>query len=286
MPNVYFRQLERMFGDWLIERYGSLDATMEAWHNQRDSRDDLLEGVVGLRSAQDMVYNARGFWRQRLSDQLTFLTEGQRAFYEDINSFMKNDIQSQTLVVAGNWTTANPAVLEAVERYTYEAGDVIDRHGYFEPEIHQGDGRQGYSVNPGDKYLDTTGLTIPDQLPVKFVQNYGMPSMLSEINWNNPNKYKAEFPILLASYASLNGIDAPILFALGTQFDRVTNKFALFTPTGVGQFPAAALIYRNAYVAETGPVVLETLVLDDLLNFGGSFVNEDYNLDMFRAMMN
>ncbi|MCL2665321.1 MAG: cellulase family glycosylhydrolase [Defluviitaleaceae bacterium] len=285
MPDVYFRVLEKQFGDWLIKKYGSFDDMMAAWHNQKDSRDDLHEGIVGLKSAYNMVYNANGFLKARLTDQLIFLTESQRNFYAEINRFIKEDLQSKILVVAGNWTTSNPKVLEALERYTYETSDVIDRHGYFEPSIHQGDGRQGYSVNPGDKYVDTTGLDMPDQLPLKYVQNYGMPAMLSEINWNNPNKYKAEFPILLASYASLNGLDAPILFALGTQFDRVTNKFALFTPTGVGQFPAAALIYRNAYVRETGPVVIETLDLDDLFSFKGSFVNEDYNLDMFRAMM-
>jgi hypothetical protein len=285
IPNLYLRELEKMFGDWVVAKYGSIEAGFANWGNQRDSRDDFRRGIVGLKQSWFMTaagLKISGISRNRMIDQVNFLAENQRRFSTDIRHYLSNDLHAQQLVIAGNWTTVDPSVLEAIERFTYNAGDVIDRHGYFEPELHQGDGRQSYSVNPGDKYIDTSALTRPDIMPIKFVQNYNMPSMYSEINWPNPNRFRAEFPILLASYASLTGISAPISFAIGTTFDRVMNKFALYTPTGIGQFPAAALIYRKVLVRETVPVVLETLSLQDLYEFKGSFINEDINLDMFR----
>lgn len=283
IPDVYLKVLEKMFGSWLIQKYGSLENASKEWGKQTDTRDDFANGIAGLKAAWSMTGDgSKGAVKKRMSDQVAFLAENQKNFYANIYSYLRNDLKVKSLVIAGNWATAEPKSLEAVERYTYSAGDVIDRHGYFEPEIHQGDGRQSYSVNPGDKYLDTTGLTIPDRIPIKFVQNSGMPYMDSEINWTNPNRFRAECPMLLSAYASLSGVDAPTLFVIGASFDKSIGKFAVYTPTGVGQFPAAALMYRNGYIRETEPVVLETLNIDDLYNFKGSFINEDLNLDMFR----
>jgi hypothetical protein len=109
-----------------------------------------------------------------------------------------------------------------------------------------------------------------------------MPGMITEINYPNPNRFRAEFPIMLAAYSALNGVNAPISFALGTSWELSVSKFGIFTPVHVGQFPAAALMYRLGYVSETGPVVLETLNVNDLYRFGGSFINESTSLDLFR----
>ena len=71
------------------------------------------------------------------------------------------------LVVASNWTTADNATLLPIERWTYQAGDIIDKHGYFGGP-HKGDGA-GYSVRVGLAYEDRIGLVNVSKLPVHMI---------------------------------------------------------------------------------------------------------------------
>ena len=285
IPNVHLKDLEKQFGDWLIAKYGTLEEANAAWDFASSRRDDFENGIVGLGDANSMIgTKSRYKWAdgRRIADQIEFLTYSQSQFFLRIRNFVKDFIGSGSLIVPGNWVTANAANLEAIERYTYMAGDVTSRNGYFEPALHEGDDRVGYAVGEGQRFISQSGLFSLDTLPYKRVQNYGMPSMITEINYPNPNRFRAEFPIMLSAYSSLNGIDAPISFALGTSWELSISKFGIFTPVAVGQFPAAALMYRLGYVSEAGPVVLETLNINDLYQFQGSFINEYISLDLFR----
>jgi hypothetical protein len=286
IPNVHMRDLEKQFGDWLITKYGTIKDAYAAWKSSGSKRDDFENGIGGLQDAWNMTGNSARFARadgKRMADQIEFLAYSQSQFYSRINNFVKNNIGSGSLIVSGNWVTADPTALEAIERYTYMAGDVTSRNGYFEPAVHgSDDNRHTYAVGEGHWFLSRSGLLTPDILPFKKVKNYGMPSMITEINYPNPNRFRAEFPIMLAAYSALNGINAPTSFALGTSWDQSISKFGIFTPVTVGQFPAAALIYRLGYVSEAGPVVLETLNMNDLYKFHGSFIDESSSLDLFR----
>lgn len=157
IPAAHWQRLEGLFGQWLADRYGALRAAFDAWGGAPHADDHLEEGRAGLYEAWFMTSDGiKQVNRRRIGDQVRFLTELQRSFYEATARYIEEDLGSQSLIVPSNWTVADPMMLDALERYTYTAGDVIDRHGYVQGK-HEGDGA-GWSVRAGHTYEDLAAV--------------------------------------------------------------------------------------------------------------------------------
>jgi len=290
IPVPELQILEKQFGDWLVKKYGSLPAALAKWNGVTTPRDAAAEGRVGFRP----LYNI--FTDKKLRDQDTaaFLLETQARFYSETRVFLRK-LGFKGPVTASNWITANPEVLGPLEKLTYAtAGDFIDRHGYFECN-HKGD-NSAWSIRNGHTYSDRSAYRFDADQPGKprqFVHpamdpHYaGMPSMLSETTWCRPNRYRSEAPLYFAVYGALQHSDAIVHFALDSDHWAVKPRFfmqqwTLMSPSMMGQFPAAALIYRRGLVA-TGPVVAEiNLNKTDLRNLKGTPLPQDAALDELR----
>lgn len=261
IPPRHWKRLEGMFARYVGDRDAKLHG---AWHMTRD----------GLKHAAPEQ-------RKSIGQQVRFITGLQRDYYADTIKHMRR-LGYAGVVSASNWKTADAQTLGALERYTYTAGDVIDRHGYFGGK-HEGDG-SSYSVRVGHRYEDRAGVREPWALPITVQQVAGYPHIISELGWPNPNRYRGEATTLTAAYAALQGIDGVFWFAVGSNFlaDRGMNKFAVASPAGAGTFPANALIYRRAYVAESDAVVREGLKLGDLYSMKGSVAISAAALDPLR----
>ncbi len=116
----------------------------------------------------------------------------------------------------------------------------------------------------------------------------GKPSMISETTWNRPNRYRPEAPLYFAAYGALQGDDAIVHFAFdGSDWSVKPGYFmqpwTLMTPAMMGQFPAAALIYRKGLVAEGDLLVDLNLSLKDLLDLKGTPMPQDAAFDELRA---
>lgn len=115
----------------------------------------------------------------------------------------------------------------------------------------------------------------------------GRPSTISETAWNRPNRYRGEAPLFYAVYGALQDTDAIMHFALDGGAWSVKPAFfmqpwTLMSPTQMGQFPAAALIYRKGLV-KTGDLMAELpLKLTDALALKGSKLVQRANLDELR----
>jgi hypothetical protein len=172
-------------------------------------------------------------------------------------------------------------MLDAVEKWTYTAGDMMDRHGYYDKE-HKGDAA-GYSVAPGQTFRNTSALREPEDLPLQFMQTEGFPQVISEIGWTNPNLYRAEMPFLSAAYGSLQGADGIFTFAVGVpHWEDGASKFALACPSILGGFPACAIAFRRGDVAEADPAVRQVVDLADLFAMKGTGGFAAQALDQFR----
>ncbi len=286
VPSLQWSRLEKLYGAWLARRYGSVEKALAAWGGRKAPGDDPVAGSAELYEAWHMTSAGASAGgpdkRRRLSDQVRFLAELQRGFYERTREFLKNDLGYGGLVVASNWQTADPATLDAIERHTYAACDVIDRHGYFGGP-HAGEGA-AYSVRPGHTYADRSALLRPWGLPMEFNQVAGLPHIISEINWPNPNRFRAEMTLLAAAEGCVQGVGGIYFFAVGASslVDAGMEKFAVSSPAVAWTFPATALLYRRGDVATPPPAVVQRLRLDDLYALQGERFVQAEALDELR----
>ncbi len=284
-PPQRWETLQRLYGAWLTEKYGSLDKALAAWAGQRNPEDHPDDGRMELLSAWNMTgdgLRAAPANRARASDQVRFLTENMRGFYEKAISHFRTECGYTGLVSCGNWRTADASLLDPLEQYCYTAGDVIDHHGYFDHN-HKGDGAT-WSVRPGHTFASQSSLHLRLANPLPFIEIDGRPSITSEIGWPMPNMYRAEWPFLTAAYGALNGLDAVCHFSIGSaSWDQSVGKFPMNTPAVLGSFFATALLYRNGYVRQASSVVQEHLPVEDLLALRGSRVFVRAAMDQLRA---
>jgi hypothetical protein len=297
VPDAQFRILERMFGAWLVNRFGSIDAALARWDaasgdrgagwpsgvrrawrslrslvakwtSTRVKRDDAPEeGRVAIRPLWDIIHERT----LRDQDTVRFLLEAQTRFYSETYAFLR-ELGFKGVITASNWTTASGAILEPIEKLSYAPGDFIDRHGYFGANHHGPEAE--WSLREGHTYSDRSALRFDGEDPGEAREfsnpaldpHYdGKPSMLSETAWNRPNRFRSEAPLFLAVYGALQHSDAIVYFALdGDRWSVRPRQFmqpwTVMSPAVMGQFPAAALIFRRALVPPGA--VLAEIALD------------------------
>ena len=289
IPDPQLRILETQFGDWLNEKYGSLDKALAAWKGARLQRDTPSEGRIAFRPLWNM-FNEK---TPRDQDTAAFLLASQKNFYERTCSYL-HELGFKGLVTCSNWHTASAEVFGPLERYSYTAGDFIDRHGYFGC-FHKGD-NAAWSIRDGHTYRDRSALRFdPEQAgkpndfnhPVMDIHYNGLPSMISETAFTRPNRYRTEAPVFYSAYGALQGSDAIVHFAFdGSRWDVKPRfwmqQWTLMSPTQMGQFPAAALIYRRGLVSEGDVLADVHLKLDDLLALKGTPLPQDAAFDELR----
>jgi hypothetical protein len=115
----------------------------------------------------------------------------------------------------------------------------------------------------------------------------GKPSMISETTFTRPNRFRTEAPIFYAAYGALQGTDAIVHFAFdGADWSVKPNfwmqQWTLCSPVMMGQFPAAALVFREGLVAEGASVTKIALKVNDLLQLKGTPLPQDAALDELR----
>ena len=282
--------IEKQFGDWLKNKYGSIDAAMHTWREIGVKGDDFAAGRVAFRPLYS-VFNTR---TQRDKDTAAFLAESQRMFYAKERQFLKS-LGFKGVITASNWVTASPQFLGPLEKYSYTTCDFLDRHGY----VSCGDKgpNSDWAIMVGQTYLDRSALRFdaealnaPRQFvnPVMDVHYDDKPSMISETTFNRPSRYRSEAPLYFACYGALQHSDGIVHFALdGSDWSVKPRYFmqpwTLMSPAMMGQFPAAALIYRRGLVAPGAEMANINLKVDDIESLTGTPLPQDASFDELRA---
>jgi hypothetical protein len=270
--------LGRLFAGWLRQRYGSLENAANAWKDAAVEGDDFPAGDVGIAKVWQWTQPQHGGMARRLADQLQFFAKTQRDFYASMVKYYRDDLGCRQLLNASNWITADPQRLNDVERYTNTVADVMAVNKYFN-SIHVGP-NNGWRVDSADCFVDHPGVLNPWDLPTNLKQAVGHPMIVTETSWVSPMDYQNEGPFLLAAYQSLTGVaacfwfqamdqryqDDPRLPMVDAHFQHPLRKWTCSIPALMGNFPAAALMYRSGYLKRGQPVILENRPLEDLWN--------------------
>ena len=259
LPEAQRRSLESKFYAFVTGKYGDMPAAYAAWGGEViKPRDAPAEGRLETLGASGMVFQDKtGPSERRMRDMVEFYATLQRDWFADMKAWMQQELGVQSLFTASNWKTADDKRLRDLELWTYAtSADVIDIHNYFSPD--ENPSNVGHRVSVGDRWTATPAVEDPTRLPTAYEQVKDQPSIITEFTWVNPTDFSAEGPLMVAATAAMNGIDGVFWFAtdrLG--FTNQMEKWPVATPTLMGQFPAAALIYRRG-----DPRLADTLVAE------------------------
>lgn len=284
--------LGKKFGQWLVNRYGSLDSAKQTWQGASNEKDDFAQGTVAILDTWVLTQPQSGGMVKRVADQTQFFAETQRKFYADIADYYHTTLGCKQLINDSNWITADPIRLNDLERYTYTTADVLAVNKYT-GGVHTGD-NNGWRIDPGHHFTNDSCLLDPRNLPTNLKQVVGHPMIITESTWVNPEGYQTEATFLTAAYESLTGVDSLYWFATGgtPEYDpnpyftflnfngqHPLNKWTCSTPALMGSFPAAALMFRLGYIKQGQPVVHEERTLADMWERKDPIIAEDKSFD-------
>lgn len=286
------RLLESKFGEWLVRKYGSLEAASQAWEGTSIAGDDFSHGRPALFITWELTSGALAQFGKpapgkaaRLADQSQFYVELMRGWFEEVVRYLREDIGARQLVNAGNWHTADDVLLNDLERYAYTSADVEGVNRYYTGGLHVGS-NVGWAICNGDRFSNRSVLLDPGDVPPALKQVSGRPFIIPESTWVPPLGYQSEGPFLVGAFGSLSGVNAFYWFAFGGMTDTrplwqepttqwvppasangylpSLGKWVADTPQILGNFPAAALMYRKGYIRKGATVVRERRSLQDL----------------------
>jgi hypothetical protein len=287
------KELRRQFAQFALKKYGSLEKAKAAWSGaapsaDQDNPDDFAQGEAALYIVWQLTQHSGPEGQQRrCADQMQFFTETMRRFNQMIGDYLKKELGCKQLVNAGNWRTANNATMLDAERWSYAGNEVMAVNRYYDC-VHEGK-NNGWAIVNGDRFTDESALLRPREFPLGLKQVEGFPMLVTESSWVPPLGCQSEGPFLVAAYQSLTGIDAFYWFATGEEdwrqpgsanrFLPSEGKWVCATPMLLGQWPAAALMYRRGYIQQGAPVVVEQRSLEDLWNRRMPIIAEDPGYD-------
>ena len=289
LPEPQRALLEQRFARWLLARYpGQTLAQIQSgpWQGVASPHDNFAAGRVGFRGLWTLC-NER---RPRDQDTARFLTGLMLDFHRATYAYLKQDLGFRGLVYASNWKTASPQYLDPLDKYANSVADFFDRHGYFGGP-HDGP-NAAWNLEPNQTYDDRSALRFrkPDGAGDDFDNPFfdliyqRQPSIISEVNWPLPNRYRADMALVGAAYGALQGTDAIGWFAAASaSWDGLPGKFSIQTPVVFGQFPGAALLYRQGLVRTAPRVVDLELAVNDLYALAGTPLPASQNFDQLRG---
>lgn len=300
--------LESGFGRWLERRHGSIEKALVLWSEATPGlapvmvggtsslagawrrgwrllpawwkgvalpRDAPAEGRAAIRSIRRMARDRT----PRDQETVRFLVGEQAAFYGRVRDFLRT-AGFRGAITASNWTTASPEILEALEKMSYLEGDFVDRHLYLDC-ARRGD-LVTYQLRESQTYRDRSALRLEGEdgtplavpSPMADPRFEEKPSTISEVSWTRPNRHRSEAPLFLAAYGAHQGTDAIVHFVLDSDRWSVQPRpfaqpWTLLSPGMVGQFPAAALLFRRGLVSPGGVVARASLDREALFRLEG-----------------
>ena len=275
-PEAELAIVETKFAEFLTKKHGSIEKAVASWgDNPSDTHhtpDQFDKNRVGLYQSGHLTGAEWAVAQRnpkRAYDQIQFLRESVRHFVTKMKKRLQDEVGLGQLIVGSNWKTADYKTLGAIEYDTYEPGDVICRNSYFGVDYAKGGQQRFYAIELNDTFKYHSALKPPARPGCLATPQVAChPFMITENNWTRPNRYRSEWPFMIATYAKMMGIDGWNFFALGaSEWQTQMAVWDINNPSVLGQFPATALMFRRGDVKEPeSAVVHEERNLEDIYN--------------------
>ncbi|MDP6038842.1 MAG: hypothetical protein QGG64_09855, partial [Candidatus Latescibacteria bacterium] len=270
--------IETKFGEFLTKKYGSIQKASATWGKTKGPHtpDKFSQGRAGLYpsghlTSEHWAVNQRN--PKRAADQTQFMHESVYSFVAGMKTYLNTKIGLGQMIIGSNWKSAEEKNLGGIERNANAAGDAVCRNSYFGTNYKKDAQGKFYAVELNDTFKPASALKPPAKpAPLCTPQVADYPFMITESSWTRPNRYRSEWPFMIATYAQMMGIDGWNFFALGAaEWQTQMAVWDTNNPSVLGQFPATALMFRRGDVAETDkPAVYEKRSFDDVYNLKGT----------------
>ena len=270
------QELRKAWADWTRKKYKSDEELKAAWGELRNG-DSVTATELRLMGPWELDGpGPRGPFAgltKRAADYIRFLTEMQRALFDQCESAIRN-AGFKAVTVTTAWQVGGAAT-EAANIYTDTAASMIDRHNY------AGGGEGVHGIKEG-KVNNETHLAHPGGgiFSIAMKQVESKPFGVSEWTQSPPNQWKLEAAPIMAFYGmGLQGWDSSFHFTqagtrLGDGWPDMSS-YRTDTPHYIGQFPALAFAIHKGHIKESPPVAARRLSLADLFT-GTDALHQDF----------
>jgi hypothetical protein len=191
------------------------------------------------------------FHGRRLSDWMLFLLQSEKAYAEEMRSFLREDLKVRANLIDTQIQWGRLAALERESSMEY-----ADAHAYWQHPEFTGSGWD--SVNWFIRRRAHVNVMDSDQgvlADLALHRVAGRPYTVSEYNHPAPNDYQSEMMPLLATFAALQDWDAFYTFAYpptgrGEDNEALEGFFDVgINPAKAAFYPSTALMFRRGLVA-------------------------------------
>ncbi len=284
------KHLQSLFGEFAKDKYGSIDAALDAWDGATVEGDAPDAGRLGFYNLHHLVEWPAPGNPQRVDDQTEFLGRLERDFYVEMTRYLREELGAKQVIGPSNFHSADDARLDDLQRWTWTACDVIELNDFFGVTTQ---GRHAFwRINAGHFFTRRSAVHDPAIPPAKK-QVAGMPFIISSTNWTPPNLYRAEGPIINAAYGAMNGMDgflhlgasaptyntSPYMTWTTIQGSHPMFRWTCSEPGFLSQFPAAALIFRQGLIDPAETVVHEQRSLAELFDRRPPLLTDELGYD-------
>ncbi len=185
------------------------------------------------------------FTSARFRDEARFYFDLERAYFEEMRRFLKEELGVKALVIGTNHNYGLPAL------WAQSFMDSMDCHAYWQHPRFPG--------RPWDKrnwFIENTPmLDSPEKSTIAALCRsavLGKPFTVGEYNHPFPNEYGCEAPLLIAAYAALQDWDGVCFYTFGHKWSErelsgnvVTGYFDIANEVSkMAQMPVAAALLR------------------------------------------
>lgn len=246
--------------------------------------NEKIEALTVIRSKWDDVVT-----RKRMEDNVEFYQNMQRTYYDEMYTYLKNDLKCKFLITGGT-LFARYNDIHSMQNMDY----TVEMEGW---DYNRGNNTNWYIANT-PQLSNTGGGTIPNfsRIAIK-----GKPNMLASFTMPFPSAHLGEMLTLVPNYASYQDMDAVFLtYYSGNRTvanlereyvdDRSFYEFKS-VPNVTGLMPSAAFVFRNQVVQPAAKKIMinqtkEALLYPQFLQRGSFWIENsaDARMPLFRQV--
>jgi hypothetical protein len=201
IPPSYAADLDRRWNAWLACHYASRAELVQAWQGDLCETEDPSLGSVRRLSPPEFAQANR----QRFLDEATFLSEIERSYYRDMESFLRGECGARQMMMGtADCAGGQQGMLPLIAANA--ALGMTDGHAYWQlPNPPISDRPWGMLPLKNTPMVDDPDRSLPARLSRTAVA--GLPHIIGEVYEPFPHDYGCEAIPIMAAYGLLQDWD-------------------------------------------------------------------------------